>query len=91
MSDSIFSTAFDVLIKFRKVIDLRFHQIALEMIQLIAGSKVFHSAITKTIVNIQEATSPYSLHKISLSNTPWMRKLIEKAKKIRHSRTEMSK
>ena len=47
-----------------------------EMIQLITGSKVFHSPILKTIVGIQEAISPYSLHEISLSNTTWMRKLV---------------
>ena len=39
------------------------------MIQLIAGSKVFYSAILKMIVGNQEAISPYSLHEISLSNT----------------------
>ena len=53
----------------------------LEMIQLIAGSKAFHSAISKAIVAIQEEISPYSLHEISLSNTPWTHKLIYKTKK----------
>ena len=48
----------------------------LEMIQLIAKSKAFHSTISKTIVSIQEVISPYSLHEISLSNTPWIHKLI---------------
>ena len=38
--------------------------------------KGFHFAISKTIVRIQEAISPYSLHEISLSDTSWMQKLI---------------
>ena len=43
---------------------------------LIAGSKAFYSANSKMIVDIQEAISPYSLNKVSLSSTPWMRKSI---------------
>ena len=34
------------------------------MIQLIIGSKVYHSVILKTIFGIQESISPYSLHEI---------------------------
>ena len=33
-------------------------EIAIEMIQLIAGVKAFHFVISKTIVSIQEANSP---------------------------------
>ena len=36
------------------------------MIQLIARSKAFHSAISKTIVGIQEGNSLYSFDEISL-------------------------
>ena len=45
-------------------------EIAFEMIQLIAGSKAFHSAILKMNFDVQEVISPYSLNEISLSNTP---------------------
>ena len=40
----------------------------IEMIQLIAGSKAFHFAISKMIVSVQEANSPYSLNEIALLN-----------------------
>ena len=40
---------------------------------MINGSKAFHSTISKTIVGIQEANSPYSFDAISLSTTPWTR------------------
>ena len=42
------------------------------MMQLIAELKAFHSAISKTIVDIQEAISPYLLYKISCSITHWI-------------------
>ena len=48
--------------------------IAIEIIQLIAGSKAFHLVISKTIVDVQEVNSPYSFNKISLSTTPLTRK-----------------
>ena len=38
--------------------------VTLELIQLIAGSKAFHSAITKTKFDIQEAISPHSFDEI---------------------------
>ena len=38
--------------------------------------KAFYSAISKTIVEIQEANSPYSFDKISLSTTPWTQKWV---------------
>ena len=46
---------------------------------------------SKTIVGIQESISPYSLNKISLSNTPWMRKLIYKRLEARDSRIVVSR
>ena len=45
-------------------------EIAIEMIQLIAEFKAFHSAISRTIVGVQEANSPYSIDKISIPTTP---------------------
>ena len=42
------------------------------MIQLIARFKAFHSAISKMIIGIREANSPYSFDEISLSTTPLM-------------------
>ena len=49
-------------------------EIVLKMIQLISGSKDFHSGISKMIDDIQEVNSPYSFDKISLSTTLWTRK-----------------
>ena len=48
----------------------------LEMIQLVIGSKVFHSAFSKIIFGIQEVKSPFFFYKISLSTTSWMQKLL---------------
>ena len=49
-------------------------EIAIEMIQLIVEFKAFHSAISRTIVGVQEANSPYSIDKISIPTTPSTRK-----------------
>ena len=38
--------------------------------------KGFSFSNLKAIVDIQELICSYSLHEISLSNTPWIRKLI---------------
>ena len=45
-------------------------EIAIEMIQLIAGFKAFHSTISKMIIGVQEANSFYSIDEISLPTTP---------------------
>ena len=50
-----------------------------------------YSVISKMNFDSQEVISSYSLNEISLSNTPSMRKLIYKRRKIRYSRIEMSK
>ena len=39
------------------------------MIQLISGFNAFHSAISKTIVDIQEVNSPHSIDEISIPTT----------------------
>ena len=42
-----------------------------EMIQLIAKFKAFHSAILKTKFGIQDVISSYSLDQFLISNSPW--------------------
>ena len=46
---------------------------------------------SKMIVGSQELISPYSLNEISLSNTPWMQKLIKKRREVKDSRIVVSR
>ena len=48
----------------------------LEMIKLIIGFKVFHSAILKTKFRIQEVISLDFFYQILISNLPWTQKLV---------------
>ena len=64
---------YNLMIDYEKLgeIHIILAEIEVEMIPLIDGTNVFHSVISKTIVDIQEANSPYSFKKISPSTTPW--------------------
>ena len=49
-------------------------KVTLEMIQLIAGFKAFHSAISKMNFDIEEVISSNFLHQFLISNTPRIEK-----------------
>ena len=65
-------------------------EIAIEMIRLITGFKAFHSAISKTIIGVQEANSSYSIDEISLPTTS-TQKWVYKRLEARDSRMVVSK
>ena len=49
-------------------------EVTIEMIQLIAGFKAFHSPISKTKLGIQDVISSYSFNQFFILNTPWRQK-----------------
>ena len=65
--------------------------VALEMIQLIAGYKAFHSTISKMKFGVQDMISSNAFNQFLISNTPWTRKWVEKMKNLRDSQIVVSK